>query len=92
MRAALASVDIRVFISQVWDKELAETAQQYSEQCHFSPNPSVTTTGGIRRGENQGYTRSTSLLDGAVQTMREWVQNTGDPRYTQVSHMYSNSV
>ena len=65
--------------------ELEYTAQSYAEACHLAPNPSVTTRAGIRRGENLGYTQShTTVLEGALYSMREWVEEPGDASYTQV--------
>ena len=65
--------------------ELAETAQNYAEVCYFAPNPSVTTSSGARRGENLGYTITTTLDRGEEEIVRQqWALNMADSRYTQV--------
>lgn len=69
---------------QAWDEELAATAQAYAEQCHFGPNPSVTTSSGVRRGENLGFTATSAVGEGTEEVVRGW-QQAQDARYTQVS-------
>lgn len=68
---------------QAWDAELAQTAQDYAESCHFGPNPSVTTSQGIRRGENLGYMQgSATPVEKSLEIMRQWVEDEAlDPKY-----------
>ena len=68
---------------QVWDEELAATAQAYAEECHFGPNPSVTTSSGVRRGENLGFTTTSAVREGTEEVVRGW-QQAQDASYTQV--------
>lgn len=69
---------------QVWDEELAATAQAYAEECHFGPNPSVTTSSGVRRGENLGFTANSTVREATEEVVRGW-QQAQDASYTQVS-------
>lgn len=69
---------------QVWDEELAATAQAYAEECHFGPNPSVTTSSGVRRGENLGFTATSTVREATEEVVRGWRQ-AQDASYTQVS-------
>lgn len=74
-------------VFQVWDPELATTAQMYAERCHSAPNPSVTTATGVRRGENLGYSQGqVSLLAGAESSMQAWLNDPQSPSYTQVAN------
>ena len=77
----------------MWDKELAETAQSYAEECHFAANPSVTTAAGLRRGENLGRAQGRmELLDGARSSMRAWLEDTQSPSYIQVEGYFGSNM